>query len=89
MTTMPGFTAESSLGAMTRRYGRGPARADLGGSVTAQAIHRHPPLKEPILSGGGGGGIVVDIGPAIPESCSCPCCLPVGGYMVCCGPAPQ
>jgi hypothetical protein len=92
MTTMPGFTAERSLDARTHPYGHGRVRADPGGWITAQAIHRHKPIKEPILSGGGsggGGGIVVDIGPAVIESCQCPCCMPVGGHTVCCGPAPQ
>ena len=86
MITMPGFTAEQSLDAPTRQRYRGRARANRGRLVTAQAIHRHPPLKEPLLGSGtsGSGQIVVEVGPAMPESCVCPCCTAVAGYLVCC-----
>ena len=86
MITMPGFTAERSL-ALTRGFGRGRARTGFGRLVTAQAIHRHEPLKEPLLGSGGSGGIVVDVGPAMTEPCVCPCCTIVAGHMVCCLPA--
>jgi hypothetical protein len=83
---MPGFTAERSLDALPRQLYRGRARANRGRLVTAQAIHRHPPLKEPLLGSGGSGSgdIVVEVGPAMPEPCVCPCCTIVAGHLVCC-----